>query len=458
MRTALRFILVAAVFATAPAFAQQAGSPFQAQTQTFPFAATSSAGTPVQIVPNTGLTNYQNYLVSNTGANGAWVTLAFTSAAAVQTIPSGSTPGNAVWVEPGTSRVFTAQAQAWFNAQTATGTTVLNVTGGAGTLAGVAGSGVSGSSSGGATSNVNIQQVGGNAVTTSVPVSSIAPTDSYPTGGTITTQDVASTTVQGQFNQNQTTGTPTAGSTVSFSVAGFTTFTLGITNTWTGTVTLEGANAPGGVTTSTVWTEKTCRVPGTSRSTSNFTLNASDLLCNVSGYTNARIRATAAMTGTVTIGAAGESVNLHAFDLINPVKIVDGSGTSSTLTIKAASTAPLATDTAAVVAISPNSANITVTPSPLVVSTTDRSGTITLGGTAQNAMAANASRKGWCVQNPPTATEVLTVRANGTASAATGVILTAGSQACNSPGIIDQTAISVFAATTTHVFTAWEAQ
>lgn len=97
-------------------------------------------------------------------------------------------------------------------------------------------------------------------------------------------------------------------------------------------------------------------------------------------------------------------------------------------------------------------------PAPLAVTTTDKSGTVTLGGTAQAAIALNASRKAYCVQNPPTATEVLTVRVNGTASATTGVILSAGSQACSLPGLIDTAAVSVFAATTAHAFTAWEAQ
>lgn len=220
-----------------------------------------------------------------------------------------------------------------------------------------------------------------------------ATTDSYPTGGTITTQDVASATVQGQFNQNQTTGTPTANSTVSFAVAGYTTFTLGITGTWTGTVTIEGANAPAGITTSTVWTSKNCRVPGTTLGTSNFTANASNILCNVADYTHARIRATAAMTGTTTIGALGITVNLHAVDLINPVKIVDGSGTSSTLTIKAPSTAPQATDTAAVVTISPNTAY--TSPN----ATTNGASTITAGGTFQTVLASSVTRKFWEFQN-----------------------------------------------------------
>lgn len=189
-----------------------------------------------------------------------------------------------------------------------------------------------------------------------LPVSSAAPTDTYPAGGNITTQDIASVTVQGQFNQNQTTGTPTAASSITFAIAGYTTVSLGLTGTWTGTLTLEGATAPGGVTGSTVWTNKTCRVPGSTLSTSIFTANASDVLCNVAGYTHFRVRATAAMTGTAVVGAVAVSINFHALDLINPLKIVDGSGTSNTLTIKAASTTPLATDTAVVVSLGPNSA------------------------------------------------------------------------------------------------------
>lgn len=100
----------------------------------------------------------------------------------------------------------------------------------------------------------------------------------------------------------------------------------------------------------------------------------------------------------------------------------------------------------------------TVIPSPLVVTTTDRSGTITSGGVAQTAIALNASRKTWCIQNPTTATEALYVRINGTASATTGNSLVAGAQVCNQPNVIDTAAVSVFATTTSHVFTASETQ
>lgn len=107
----------------------------------------------------------------------------------------------------------------------------------------------------------------------------------------------------------------------------------------------------------------------------------------------------------------------------------------------------------------------TVTTSPLAVTTTDKSGTVTVGATAQTAIALNASRKSWCIQNPPTATlqgiataEVLEVRVNGTASATTGTILSPGDQACSQSGTIDTAAVSVLGATTGHVYVGFEKQ
>ena len=94
---------------------------------------------------------------------------------------------------------------------------------------------------------------------------------------------------------------------------------------------------------------------------------------------------------------------------------------------------------------------VTVTP-------TDRAGTITTGGTAQTAIAANASRKGWCIQNPPGATESLQVRSGAAATATTGVTVPAGQQACNPPGIVDVGIVSVFAATTNHKWQGTEYQ
>lgn len=91
-------------------------------------------------------------------------------------------------------------------------------------------------------------------------------------------------------------------------------------------------------------------------------------------------------------------------------------------------------------------------------STTDKGGTIATGGTAQAAIASNASRKIWCIQNDPAATENLSVRLNGTASATAGIILQAGVQACSAPGALDTAAVSVFGATTGHRFFGFEGQ
>lgn len=95
---------------------------------------------------------------------------------------------------------------------------------------------------------------------------------------------------------------------------------------------------------------------------------------------------------------------------------------------------------------------------PLAYTTTDKGGTVTTGGTAQAAIAANSNRKAWCIQNDPAATENMSVRVNGTASATTGTIVTPGNQACNLPGALDTAAVSVFAATTGHRWFGYEGQ
>lgn len=103
-------------------------------------------------------------------------------------------------------------------------------------------------------------------------------------------------------------------------------------------------------------------------------------------------------------------------------------------------------------------AGVKTTPGIATYSTTDKGGTITSGGVAQSAIASNASRKSWCVQNDPAATEILSVRLNGTASATTGTILQPGYQACSQPGLLDTAAVSVFAATTGHRWFGFEGQ
>lgn len=109
---------------------------------------------------------------------------------------------------------------------------------------------------------------------------------------------------------------------------------------------------------------------------------------------------------------------------------------------------------------------LAVTSTPLAggATTAASTQTITTGGTAQNAFAANASRRKLIVQNLET--EVMYVNVTGTASAGVGSLAlkgctvaldgTGGAYAAES-GSIDPGAVSVIAATTGHRFTAWQA-
>lgn len=85
---------------------------------------------------------------------------------------------------------------------------------------------------------------------------------------------------------------------------------------------------------------------------------------------------------------------------------------------------------------------------------TDRSGTITTGGVAQNAMAANTARKYARLKNPITATEDLYFSFTGTASASSDS-LPAGYEAV-SRSFVPTGALSIYAATTGHAFVAEE--
>lgn len=84
--------------------------------------------------------------------------------------------------------------------------------------------------------------------------------------------------------------------------------------------------------------------------------------------------------------------------------------------------------------------------------------TITTGGTAQNAFAANTARVYLFVQNPPDATEDLYVNDTGAAVAdTTSWRLRPGDALEFAMGFIPVAAISVIAATTAHAFFAKEA-
>lgn len=87
---------------------------------------------------------------------------------------------------------------------------------------------------------------------------------------------------------------------------------------------------------------------------------------------------------------------------------------------------------------------------PLGSTSTDRSGTVTLGGTYQTTLTANASRVGCLYQNPTTATEILKIKVGTMASPFE--IAAGGSFSCGQGSMVVTDAITVTAATTAHAF------
>jgi hypothetical protein len=193
-------------------------------------------------------------------------------------------------------------------------------------------------------------------------------------------------------------------------------------------------------------------------------VNAYIAAITASGSSNITITTGTGLASIANSGAAGTTQGVN-ISQVNAATVNVGAGAASTGTqrVTTSTDSTIATITNPVgVKGADGSAIASVTNpvpvAPASVSTTDKAGTLTSGGTAQNAIASNASRKGWCIMNDPLASETLYVRANGTASATTGIPLGAGVQACSSPSLIDTAAISVYAATTSHRWYGFEVQ
>lgn len=179
------------------------------------------------------------------------------------------------------------------------------------------------------------------------------PVDGAPATQSITAQDVSSTTTPMANAQNFITGTPTAGSVASFSVSSAQALEVQVTGSWTGTMQSE-ISLDGGTT----WFTRGVKQAGASYIASTFTANFSGGL-NITGMTNYRIRSTAAMVGSATVRIV-TSTNSSSITVTSPLTLRDSTVQSVADSIKAASTAAIATDTALVVAVSPN--NIPVLP------------------------------------------------------------------------------------------------
>ncbi len=295
--------------------------------------------------------------------------------------------------------------------------------------------------------DTKVPALGAAAPTASVPVT--LPLDVSPATINITTQDLVSASTTVYNSQTWYTGTPTAGSAAVFSLASVADGVINVTGTWTGTlqaeVTVDGTN----------WVAHGVHIFGSPNFVTTFTGNVMASI-NLAGKTQFRIRATAAMTGSATVKFVS-SVNPATVYVANAIKLQDASSPTSSVqgTIKAASTAPVATDTALVVAISPNtgslplptgaatsalqtSGNTTLTaisgqlPSALGAKTTANSlavniasdqtvpvsGTVTVASTTANQGTAAATASAWPIKVTD-GTNVAAVKAASTAPVAT---------------------------------------
>lgn len=202
--------------------------------------------------------------------------------------------------------------------------------------------------------------------------------DILSSANNITTQDISTATTTGFGGQSFIIGNPTAGSFYAQVLGSIQTVMVEISGIWTGTLATE-ISSDGG----TVWTPRGIHVVGTPIFSSNITSNVIGSL-NASSKTNVRVRATTAITGTAIIRLL-TSDNLSNVYVANAIKVIDGSSVTSTtlLTVKAASTAALATDPSVVVSLSPN--NPIPTGTNNIGSLTNVTGTVSLPTGASSA-------------------------------------------------------------------------
>ena len=133
-------------------------------------------------------------------------------------------------------------------------------------------------------------------------VSIVSAADQSPSTINITARDTGSTSTTGANGQTIITGTPTAGSTARFALSGQDAVFVQVSGTWTGTLEFDISQDGG-----TTWYMAGVHQRGVSYTASTITANGAGIV-NVAGCTNFGVRATAAWTGTATVGVT-ESMN-----------------------------------------------------------------------------------------------------------------------------------------------------
>jgi hypothetical protein len=225
--------------------------------------------------------------------------------------------------------------------------------------------------------------------------------DASPSTVNVTAQDTASTSTAVANGGAFITGTPTTNSAASFALAaGYDTCSYQVNGTWTGTLTVEGSFDGG-----TTWISAGIHQQGTSYVVNGFTANfAGENNCGT--YTNVRVRATAAWTGTATVRAS-QSINTRIVYLANPINLKDGTTQSTVNTIKAASTAAASTDTSIVVQLSPVQPNLTA-PLNVALAANQSVNQAQVGGTAVVADPCQSNVKSYGSSSMTASTQIIT--------------------------------------------------
>lgn len=213
------------------------------------------------------------------------------------------------------------------------------------------------------TANKNITPVVKQASTAAVTadpslVVGLSPNSPLPTG----TNNIGSVNnVQTAESTAAWTSATTNNTALSLIVTGYGTVTVTLNQGTTitgGVVTFEASDTVAGTNWYLI---SMASITGATVPASSYTLVASTNIAfqtNVAGFIQFRVRLSPAISGTGTVNV-GIVANASAFDLEQAAYVTDG--TNGPVAVKAASTAPVATDKALVVVASPNQAPISVT-------------------------------------------------------------------------------------------------
>jgi hypothetical protein len=242
--------------------------------------------------------------------------------------------------------------------------------------------------------------------------------DPVATTGTISAADSGTSSATNAIGQTTITGSPTASSFVAASLSGCSTARIQLksNSTFTGTIVFEKSFDGG-----TTYLSTMIAAPGTtgpspvSSATFAAAVSTQEFLANCGGVTNIRVRATSVSGSAPTVSVT-----------IQPAYGVTDIGIPGT-----------------------------VNTAPVQGTLTDRSGTITTGGTAQVLAASNTTRKYLFIQN----NSIAPLWYNFTTTAAQSqpsVQLAAGASMYFGGPYITTEAVSIIGATTGQAFTAKE--